>query len=158
MGAKKMREESGRSLIEIIGVLAIGVTMLAAAYSMYKTIDQRQKRLIAYETIQDIAKKTKILYAYSGYAGVSVSVLKTDGAIDKTDAPIGQEWQITTNNSNGTEFKIVLKKLDYGDCEYLKIKKADWAKSKLVNAKENGTCTKPNTANQNPNEVTFVVE
>ena len=153
-----MREESGRSLIEIIGVLAIGVTMLAAAYSMYKTIDQRQKRLIAYEAIQDVAKKTKILYAYSGYKNVSVNVLKTDGAIDKTNAPIGKRWEITKNGDNDTEFKIVLEQLDYADCEYLRIKKADWAKSKLVNDKVNGTCTEPTATNQTPNTVTFVVE
>ena len=145
-----MREESGRSLIEIIGVLAIGVTMLVAAYGMYKTIDQRQKRLIAYETIQDVAKKTKILYAYSGYKDVSVANLKLDGAIDKTDAPIGKEWVIEKNDTNGTEFKIVLKKLDYADCEYFKIKKADWAKSKSVNTHE--------TCNASENTVTFVVE
>ena len=153
-----MREESGRSLIEIIGVLAIGVTMLAAAYSMYKTIDQLQHRLIAYETVQEVAKKTKILYAYSGYKDVSVNGLKTDGAIDKTDSPIGQEWVIEKNNDNGTEFKIELKQLDYADCEYLKIKKAEWAKSKLVNNSANGGCTKPTTANPTPNTVTFVVE
>ena len=56
-----MREESGRSLIEIIGVLAIGAIMVSAAFSMYKTSNQRQKRLIATETMRDIVTKTKTL-------------------------------------------------------------------------------------------------
>ena len=37
-----MREESGRSLIEIIGVLAIGAIMVSATYSMYHTTNQKQ--------------------------------------------------------------------------------------------------------------------
>jgi hypothetical protein len=49
-----MKEQSGRSLIEIVGVLAIGVIMIASAYNMYRSIDQRQKRMIAYEDVKEI--------------------------------------------------------------------------------------------------------
>lgn len=128
-----MRENSGRSLIEIIGVLAIGVSMLAAAYSMYKTIDARQKRLITYETVQDIAKKTKVLYAYSGYKDISANTLITDGAITNIKLPIGT-LAISGTDAN---FTITISKLTKDECEYFKIKKADWAAKMRINGEKN---------------------
>lgn len=144
-----MRENSGRSLIEIIGVLAIGVSMSAAAYSMYKTIDARQKRLITYETVQDIAKKTKVLYAYSGYKDISANTLITDGAITDTKLPIGT-LAISGTDAN---FTITISELTKDECEYFKIKKADWAAKTHINGVNNTAC-----ANNDNNSIAWGVE
>jgi len=132
-----MHEQSGRSLIEIVGVLAIGVIMISAAYGMYRSIDQRQKRTIAYETVKDVAAKTKTLMEYTGYNGVSFANLQTAGAIDSVKTPIGSGWTIESVNSN-TEFKITLNGLTYDECKYFILKKTDWATVASTPAK----CTK----------------
>ena len=144
-----MKQESGRSMLEIVGVLAIGVIMIASAYRMYKSIDQRQKRLVASETVEEVAKKTKILYEFSGYAGVSIDALKTKGAISNTKSPIGSGWELKPNKNGG--FKITLQGLSYDECKYFTIKKADWAES--VNANTDSNCNKNNS-----NTVTFFVK
>jgi len=142
-----MKEESGRSLIEIVGVLAIGVIMIAAAYNMYKSIDQRQKRMVAYEDVKEVARKTKILYEYSGYDNVSVDKLVSAEAIPSNKAPIGS-WKLESYNSN-TEFKITLSNLSYGECKYFTTKKSsDWS------YKQEGTCNK----SSNNNSVVFYVK
>ena len=41
-----MREQSGRSLIEIIGVLAIGAIMISGTYAIYNSTNQKQKSLL----------------------------------------------------------------------------------------------------------------
>ena len=121
-----MKEQSGRSLIEIVGVLAIGVIMIASAYNMYRSIDQRQKRMIAYEDVKEVARKTKILYEYSGYDGLSVSKLVSAGALSSSNAPIGS-WTISSYNEN-KEFKITLSNLTRNECKYFATKKSsDWA-------------------------------
>jgi Tfp pilus assembly protein PilE len=121
-----MKEQSGRSLIEIVGVLAIGVIMIASAYNMYRSIDQRQKRMIAYEDVKEVARKTKILYEYSGYDGLSVSKLVSAGALSSSNAPIGS-WTISSHNEN-KEFKITLSNLTRNECKYFATKKSsDWA-------------------------------
>ena len=86
-----MREESGRSLIEIIGVLAIGAIMVAGTYAIYNSTNQKQKRLIASETMKDIATKTKTLLEYSGYQNVSVDFLIEAGALNNDKAPAGDK-------------------------------------------------------------------
>ena len=135
-----MKEESGRSLIEIVGVLAIGVIMIAAAYNMYKSINQRQTRMVAYEDVKEVARKTKILYEYSGYENVSVDKLVSAEAIPSNKAPIGS-WSLESYNSN-KEFKITLSNLSYGECKYFTTKKSsDWS------YKQEGNCKKNNTNN-----------
>ena len=44
-----MKTESGRSLIEVIGVLAIAAVMTAASIAMYNTIRKNQAHTIAAE-------------------------------------------------------------------------------------------------------------
>ena len=128
-----MREESGRSLIEIIGVLAIGAIMVSATYSMYHTTNQKQKRLIASEELKDIAQKTKTLLEYSGYMPVSVDYLIEAGVLKNDKAPAGgSNWSVTSN-FDGTEFSINLTKLSFDECAYFTTKKFDWTTHISVN-------------------------
>ena len=128
-----MREQSGRSLIEIIGVLAIGAIMISGTYAIYNTTNQKQKRLIASETLKDIATKTKTLLEYSGYRNVSVDFLIESGAIKNDKSPAGnQDWSITSN-IDGTEFSINLNGLSFDECAYFTTKKMDWTTHTSVN-------------------------
>ena len=144
-----MKQESGRSMLEIVGVLAIGVIMIASAYRMYKSIDQRQKRLVASETVEEVAKKTKILYEFSGYMGISIDELKTKGAISNTNPPIGSGWELKPNKNGG--FRITLQGLSYDECKYFTIKKADWAQQ--VRANQSAGCKKTDS-----NIVDFIIQ
>lgn len=147
-----MREESGRSLIEIVGVLAIGVAMIVAGYAMYKTIDQRQKRLVASETIEDVAKKVKILYEYAGYPEDDcLNALVDAGALENKKAPIGSGWSIK-QYGDATQFQIEITGLTYDECSYFKIKKADWAQEVYVNGKS-GECKKDSN-----NKIQFIAQ
>ena len=128
-----MHEQSGRSLIEIIGVLAIGAIMVSATYTMYHSTNEKQKRLIASETLNDIAQKTKTLLEYSGYSPVSVDFLIESGAIDNDKAPAGgSDWSVT-GSLDGLEFSINLTKLSYEECAYFTTKKLSWTTHISVN-------------------------
>lgn len=131
-----MKEQSGRSLIEIIGVLAIGTIMIVAAYRIYNTVDQRQTHMIASETLKEIATKTKTLYEYSGYTSVSIAQLISDGVLKNNKAPIGTNWEIKGTDA---QFNITIEGLSFDDCEYFSIKKADWAKSVTADCKKDKT-------------------
>lgn len=131
-----MREQSGRSLIEIIGVLAIGAIMVSAAFAMYRTANQRQRRLIASETLNDIASKTKTLLEYSGYQPISIAYLIEAGALNNDKAPMGDsDWSVTSS-IDGTEFSINLTGLSFDDCAYFALKKFNWATKVTINGYE----------------------
>ena len=145
-----MKEQSGRSLIEIIGVLAIGTVMIVAAYRVYNNIDNRQKRMIASDTLEDVAKKTKLLYgmAESYPADLSVDKLFDDGALSNKQTPIGSGWTVSRDLSK-IKFNIAVSGLSYDECEYFKLKKTDWA----TVSSNPSTCTKNKT-----HTVTFTVQ
>ena len=131
-----MREQSGRSLIEIIGVLAIGAIMVSAAFAMYRSASMRQKRLIASETLNDIASKTKTLLEYSGYQPVSVAYLIETGALNNDKAPMGDAGWSVTSSIDGTEFSINLVGLSFEDCAYFTTKKFNWSTKVTINGYE----------------------
>lgn len=128
-----MREQSGRSLIEIIGVLAISAIMISATYAIYHSANEKQKRLIASEELKDIATKTKTLLEYSGYTPVSIDYLIEAGAINSDRAPAGGKRWSVTSNFDGTEFSINLVELSYEECAYFTTKKFDWTTHIKVN-------------------------
>ena len=151
-----MREQSGRSLIEIVGVLAIGAIMVSATYSMYHSANEKQKRLIASETLRDIAQKTKTLLQYSGYKPVSVDYLIESGVLNNDHAPAGgANWSVTSN-FDGTEFSINLVELSFDECAYFTTKKFDWAMGLSVNdysSADSSYCMK-----SGDNTVSFIVK
>ena len=132
-----MREQSGRSLIEIVGVLAISGIMVAGVFSMYQSISNRQKRMIASEDLKEIATKTKTLLEYSGYQPVSVDFLVESGALKNTKQPIGnQDWSVVSS-IDGSEFSINVNGLTFDECAYFTTKKFDWVNRISVNGYEN---------------------
>ena len=152
-----MRQESGRSLIEIIGVLAIGTIMAVAAVEMYGQIRTSQTRTIVSSELEHLAKNVKLLSGARGtYAGISVDYLVKAGALKTPNAPIGgDDWSVTPSFDEKS-FSINLVELSSGECEYFSAKKTAWAKTVLVNGFEiNG---ESNCFSTNTNQVSFIVE
>ncbi len=133
-----MKSESGRSLIEMLGVLAVGAVMTAAAYGTYNMLRTNQIRNMAVSELEQIARNTKILLeARADYSGVSVDYLIKAGAITSDAAPIGgDDWSVDAN-LDGKGFAINLTNLTNSECVYFATKKLDWASKISVNKIEN---------------------
>ena len=134
-----MNSESGRSLIEMLGVLAVGAVMTAAAYGTYNMLRTNQIRNLALSEMEQIARNTKILLETRGdYTGVSVDYLIKAGAITEQKAPIGDEGWSVTSGLDGQNFAINLVNLNHSDCVFFATKKINWAKAVSVNNLVNG--------------------
>lgn len=152
-----MRQEYGRSLIEIIAVLTIAAIMSAGSIAMYRQIRTTQMRTIATAEIEQIVKDIKLLAGARGtYEGVSVDYLIKAGALKSNAAPLGgDDWSVTPN-FDGTSFSVNLTALTSGECAYFSIKQPKWANAILVNGHEiDGTshCFSTKT-----NMISFVIE
>ncbi len=152
-----MREESGRSLIEIIGVMAIAGVMLAGVVATYNVVRNRQIRTIALDTLEQIAKNTKLLLEVRGdYTGVSVDYLIKSGALKTNKQPIGKpDWSITSS-VDGNEFNINLVGLSRGECDYFTTVRMDW----VTKIKVNGYESDPGAycLSSGDNELTLIIE
>jgi len=150
-----MRGESGRSLIEIIGVMAISAVMTAGAFGIYNSVRNTQKRTIASAELEQIAKNVQILMGARGdYNGISIEYLIKAGAMDSEHAPIGGEnWSITPS-IDGMTFSINLTELSRGECEYFSATKPRWATRIIINGYE----TEDSCFSSDTNNISFVVE
>ncbi len=152
-----MRQEYGRSLIEIIGVMAIGAVMTVATIGMYRQIHTTQVRTIATSELEQLVKNTKLLTGARGtYEGVSVDYLVKAGALKSNAAPLGGDTWTITPSFDGASFSINLTELSYGECAYFSTKQPTWATSILINGYEiDGTshCFSTQT-----NQISFIVE
>lgn len=152
-----MRYESGRSLIEVIGVLAISGFMAVAAVKMYGQIRTTQIRTIASGELEQLVKNVKLLTGARGsYSGISVDYLVKAGALRNADAPIGGDTWSVSPSFDEKSFSVNLVDLTSGECEYFAAKKQPWAKTILINGYElNGT---PNCFSTDTNMVSFIIE
>ncbi len=129
-----MKTESGRSLIENIGIMALSAIAIAGTLTTYNVIRNRQIRTMAVTEMQDIAKNTKLLLEMRGdYTGVSVDYLVKSGALKNNRAPIGGDLWSVTAGADGKEFLINLVELTGGECDYFATLPMPWVKSIRIN-------------------------
>ena len=149
-----MNEESGRSLIEMLGVLALAGVISFGAITMYRTARLRQQRFVAEQELKVLAENAKIIYSgRQNYAGITKDFLIKTGAlkVEKIDA---HDFRIQSNDG-GKTFSIVFEDLDIGECAYFATKKFDWAEAVAVN----GFTDRPASycAELHPNRLEFIV-
>ena len=153
-----MRTESGRSLIEVIGVMAIAGIMTVSAVGVYNMIRANQVRSIADAELEQIAQDTKLLMEMRGtYEGVSVDYLIKAGALKSDKSPLGGDnWSVTAS-TDGESFSINLTELTQGECSYFQTTKPQWATAMLINGYEvldnSDRCFSTPT-----NQISFVVQ
>lgn len=152
-----MRNQYGRSLMEVIGVLAITGVMSVAAIRIYSVIRTNQSRQIAATELEQIVKDTKLLFEMRGdYTGVSVNYLIKAGALKSDAAPIGgNEWSVTPT-TDGTGFIINLTDLSKNDCDYFATVPPKWATNLLINGYTSDIASE--CFSSKSNQVSFIIE
>jgi Tfp pilus assembly major pilin PilA len=129
-----MQNESGRSLIEMLGVLAIAGVMTAGAIKMYQVVRTRQVRMVAVEDMKIVASNAKLLYATRrDYTGISSDYLVKAGAMHSEKSPLPESEFSVFANPGAKEFAMVFKGLDFNSCTWLAVVKLDWADRVNVN-------------------------
>ena len=128
-----MKNESGRSLIEIIGVIAVTGFMTAGAIAIYNSIRHNQKNTISAATLREVAKDINMLMGMrSDYTGISVDYLVKAGALKTPDSPVGKTWSIEVGIDRKT-FVINLYGLSHGECDFFAAAMPAWAIDMYIN-------------------------
>ena len=153
-----MKSESGRSLIEIVGVITVGAVMMVSAIGMYNMMRNNHKRTVAESQLEQIASDVKLLLEARGdYSDVSVDYLIKAGALKNTHAPIGGNgWSITPGIDN-TSFSINLTELTQGECAYFSSTTPKWTTNIIINGFELGD-NSDKCFSTPTNQISFIVE
>lgn len=150
-----MKAESGRSLIEMIGVLAITGVMTASAIAIYNTIRHNQQNSIASATLREVAKNANLLMGMRGdYTGISVDYLIKAGALTTDAAPIGKTWAVEVGATDTATFEIKLYGLTHNECDFFAAAIPAWAEAMFVNGVDSTEYVQCISASEN--NITFV--
>ncbi len=140
-----MRQESGRSMIEMLGVLAIMGVITVGAIGMISTAMRTQKRTtVNDEVIQMVTQVRTLLGGYDDFSNINNETIF--GAIGMSNKnPYGGVYQLVTDAGNPRQFVVSITGLPKSDCEYFLT--MAWAGS--VGNTANGTSGATGVCNSN---------
>lgn len=146
-----MRQESGRSMIEMMGVLAImGVITVGAIAAISSAMSLQKKNSVNDDVLQMVTQVRQLFGEYDDYSNINNSTIF--GAIGISNKnPYGGLYEISVNPSNTRQFIISITGLSQSDCEYFVTKAWDgsvgYEQSGRTESGAVGACNYPNGQN-----------
>lgn len=146
-----MRQESGRSMIEMLGVLAIMGVITVGAIGMISTAMRTQKRsAVNDDVIQIVTGVRQLLGEFDDYSHINNATIF--GAIGmNAKNPYGGTYELNVDPANSRQFIVSINGLSESDCKYF-VTKA-WSDSigyQMSNGADGGaigSCTDGNGRN-----------
>ena len=113
-----MKTESGRSMVEMLGVLAIMGVITVGAIGMISTAMRTQKRnTVNEEVLQIVTGVRQLLGEYDDFSNINNSTIF--GAIGIAPKnPYGGTYELSVDPSNSRQFIVSITGLSDTDCEY----------------------------------------
>jgi len=117
-----MKQESGRSMIEMLGVLAIMGLITVGAIGMVSTAMRTQKRsAVNDEVLQIVTGVRQLLGEYDDFSNINNATIF--GAIGMSNKnPYGGTYTVSVDPSNSRQFIVGITGLSESDCEFLSTK------------------------------------
>ena len=133
-----MNQESGRSMIEMLGVLAIMGALTVGAYALIKDAFESQKQMQGVEEVFVIVNEVRKIHSqYDDFSNMDGEVILN--MMEKKHNPYGGTYELTVNPANSRQFILTINGLSKSECQAL-ITRA-WTDSvgyKLSDKKESG--------------------
>lgn len=113
-----MNQESGRSMIEMLGVLAIMGVITVGAVGMVSTAMRTQKRSVVNDdVIQIVSGVRQLLGEFDDYSHINnATIFGAIGVSSKN--PYGGTYELSVDPSNSRQFIVYINGLNEGDCKY----------------------------------------
>ena len=114
-----MRQESGRSMIEMLGVLAIMGVITVGAISMISYAMRMQKQsTVNDEVYQIVLGVRQLLGEYDDFTRIDNSTIFTALAMSNKN-PYGGNYELAVDSANPRQFVVRITGLNKSDCEAL---------------------------------------
>jgi len=114
-----MRQESGRSMIEMVGVLAIMGMLTATAFALISLGINRQKQARVTDDVVTIVSGVRSLLGdYDDFSNIDNSTIFAAMSVSNKN-PYGGNYELAVNSLNTRQFIVKINGLSKADCEAL---------------------------------------
>ncbi|MDR1071759.1 MAG: hypothetical protein LBL21_03910 [Rickettsiales bacterium] len=158
-GAPESRRESGRSMIEMLGVLLIMGVITVAAVQMISAAMRSSKRTTVQDEVAQITTGVRqLLGEYDDFSGIDNNTIFAAIGISSKN-PYGGKYELRTNQSDKRQFVVSITGLNGSDCEYFRTKAwPDSVEYRASNGKTGGATASPaNCADSGGNNTIRVI-
>lgn len=115
----KMKQESGRSMVEMLGVLAIMGIITVGAISMISYAMRMQKQSTVNDDVYQLVLGVRqLLGEYDDYTRIDNSTIFTALAMSDKN-PYGGSYKVAVNPSNTRQFIVTIDGLSDAECKAL---------------------------------------
>ncbi|MDR1071086.1 MAG: hypothetical protein LBL21_00375 [Rickettsiales bacterium] len=116
------RSESGRSMIEMLGVLMIMGVITVAAVQMISAAMRSSKRTTVQDEVAQITMGVRqLLGEYDDFSGIDNNTIFAAIGISSKN-PYGGKYELRTNQADKQQFVVSITGLAKSDCEYFRTK------------------------------------
>ena len=114
-----MKQESGRSMIEMVGVLAIMGMLTAAAFVLISLGTNRQKQARVMDDVVTIVSGVRgLLGDYDDFSNIDNSTIFAAMSVSNKN-PYGGTYELAVDPSNSRQFIVRINGLNKSDCDAL---------------------------------------
>jgi type II secretory pathway pseudopilin PulG len=114
-----MRQESGRSMIEMVGVLAIMGMLTATAFALISLGINRQKQARVMDDVVTMVSGVRgLLGDYDDFSNIDNSTIFAAMSVSNKN-PYGGTYELVVDPSNTRQFIVRINGLSKSDCEAL---------------------------------------
>ena len=114
-----MKQESGRSMIEMVGVLAIMGMLTATAFALISLGINRQKQARVTDDVVTIVSGVRSLLGdYDDFSNIDNSTIFAAMSVSDKN-PYGGTYELAVNSANPRQFVVKINGLSKSDCEAL---------------------------------------
>ena len=114
-----MRQESGRSMIERVGVLAIMGMLTAAAFALISLGINRQKQArVTDDVVTMVSGVRSLLGDYDDFSNIDNDTIFAAISVSNKN-PYGGDYELSVDPSNSRQFVVRISGLAKADCEAL---------------------------------------
>ena len=112
-----MKQESGRSMIEMLGVLMImGIITIGATALISSAMRTQKRNTVNEEVIQIVTGVRQLLGEYDDFSGINSKIFSAIGMSNKNT--YGGTYELEMDPSNSRQFVVTIGGLSKSDCEY----------------------------------------
>lgn len=113
-----MNQESGRSMIEMLGVLAIMGALTVGAYALIKDAFESQRQMQGVEEVFVIVNEVRKIHSqYDDFSNMDGEVILN--MMEKKHNPYGGTYELTVNPANSRQFILTINGLSKSECQAL---------------------------------------
>ena len=117
-----MRQESGRSMIEMVGVLAIMGMLTATAFALISLGINRQKQARVMDDVVTMVSGVRgLLGDYDDFSNIDNSTIFAAISVSNKN-PYGGTYELSVDPTNNRQFIVRINGLNKSDCEALVMK------------------------------------